>query len=72
MHNPMKLKIKGVLSIAILKQLILNLDQVFKAIYLLAFFGFFRLASLIPSHAKQFNSTRFPFVKYIVWTTDGL
>ena len=41
---------------------------VFKAIYLLAFLGFFRLAS---SHAKFFNATRFPLVKDIVWTTDG-
>ena len=39
MHNPMKPKIKGVLSIATLKQLVLKLDQdvnlvVFKAIFI--------------------------------------
>ena len=45
---------------------------VFKAIYLPAFVGFFRVASLTPSHAKQFNSTRFVLVKDIVWTTDDL
>ena len=77
MHKPMKPKIKGVLSITMLKQLMLNLVQdvnlvVFKAIYLLAFFGFFRLASLTPSHAKLFNATKFPLVKDIVWTIDGL
>ena len=76
MHNPMKPKTKGVLSVSMLKQLMLHLVKdvnvvVFKAIYLLAFFGFFRLASLVPSHAKLFNSTRFPLVKDIVWTTDG-
>ena len=57
MHNPMKPKIKGVLSVAMLKQLMLHLVKdvnvvVFKAIYLLAFFGFFRLASLVPSHGS--------------------
>ena len=30
------------------------------------------MASLTPSHAKLFNSTRFPLVNDIVWTTDGL
>ena len=30
------------------------------------------LASLTPSHPKLFNSTRFPLVKDIVRTTDGL
>ena len=76
MHNPMKPKIKGVLSVTMLKQLMSHLVNdvnvmVFKAIYLLAFFGFFRLASLVPSNAKLFISTRFPLVKDIVWTTDG-
>ena len=76
MHNPMKPKIKGVLSVAMLKQLMLHLVKdvnvvVFKAIYWLAFFGFFRLASLVPCHAKLFNSTRFPLVKDIVCTADG-
>ena len=71
----MKPKIKGVLSLTMLKQLMLHVAKdvnmvVFKAIYLLAFLGFFRLASLVPSHAKLFNSTRFPLVKDIVWTAD--
>ena len=76
MHNPMKPKIKGILSVTMLKELMFHVVKdvnalVFKAIYLLAFFGFFRLASLVPSSAGQFNATRFPLVKDIVWTTDG-
>ena len=74
MHNPMKPRIKGVLSLTMLKQLMLHVVKdvsmvVFTAIYLLGFF--FRLASLVPSHAKLFDATRFPLVKDIVWTTDG-
>ena len=77
MHNPMKPRIKYVLSGTMLKQLMAKVVKdvnivVFKAIYLLAFYGFFRLASLVPSHAKLFDSTKCPLVKDIVWTKDGL
>ena len=43
----------------------------FKGIFLLAFFGFFRLASLVPVHEKSFDNTRFPLVQDVIWTADG-
>ena len=75
-NNPLKPKVKGVLSVTNLKQLISVLNtageqEVFGALFLLGFFGFFRLATLVPSKVIDFDVTRFPLVKDIIWTAKG-
>ena len=44
---------------------------VYKALFLSAFFGFLRLASLVPSSKLAFDKTRFPMRKDIVWGPPG-
>ena len=75
-NSNLKPKIKGVLSVDMLKKLLINFDFVenalsIKSIVLLGFFGFFRLGSLVPSAIKSFDRTRYPLVKDIIWTKDG-
>ena len=61
-NNPLKPKVKGVLSVTNLKQLISVMNTageqlVFKVLFLLGFFGFFRLATLVPSKVVEFDVT---------------
>ena len=77
MHNPLKPKIKGILSIDMLKGLMSVLGTmpsavVYQSICLIAFFGFFRLASLVPVATHVFNKTRYPLVQDIIFTSKGL
>ena len=70
-------KIKGILNMAMLQQLVdLTLVGSYAStlvpLYLLAFWGFFRLASLVPSSIGAFDSSRFPLVQDLVWATPGL
>ena len=72
-----KPKIKGILNMTMLQQLVdLTLQRTHAhtlvPLYLLAFFGFFRLASLVPSSIGSFDSSRFPLVQDLVWATPGL
>ena len=76
-NNPLKPKVKDVLSVENLKQLISVMGTsaeylVFKVLFLLGFLGFFRLATLVPSKVAEFDITRFPLVKDIIWTSKGL
>ena len=75
-NSNLKIKIKGVLTVNMLKKLTTCLDDMvtavsFKCIVLLGFFGFFRLASLVPSAVVNFHVSRFPLVKDLVWTQTG-
>ena len=75
-NNPFKPKVKGVLTVTNLKQLISFVNTsaeqlVFKVLFLLGFFGSFRLATLVPSKVVEFDVTRFPLVKDIIWTSKG-
>ena len=75
-NSNLKPKIKGILSVDILKSVLDTLDTVknavtVKCVILLGFFGFFRLASLVPPAVKNFDTTRYPMVEDTVWTKDG-
>ena len=75
-HNPLKPKIKGILSIDMLKGLISMLGSmpnavVYQSVCLLAFFGFFRLASLVPVTSNVFDRTRHPLVQDVIFTSKG-
>ena len=71
-----KPKIKGILNITMLRELVnLTLQGSYAStlvpLSLLAFFGFFRLASLVPSSIGAFDFSRFPLVQHLVWATPG-
>ena len=77
MNSVMKPKVKGVMSIQMLKILVEKLQVMpnyltYKAIMLLGFFGFFRLASLVPTTVKKFDSSRFPLVRDVIFTSSGM
>ena len=76
-NMPKSVRVKGVFSVAMLRQLILVTEMfddavTFKALYLTAFSSFFRLATLVPSSVKFFDVTRFPIVQDLVWASPGL
>ena len=75
-HNLLKPKIKGILSIDMLNGLISVLGSmpnavVYQSVCLLAFFGFFRLASLVPVTSNVFDRTRHPLVQDVIFTSKG-
>ena len=41
-------------------------------LFTLAFFGFFRLSSLVPAYATCFGPSRFPQVLDLIWATPGV
>ena len=45
---------------------------VYQSIWLIAFFEFFRLASLVPIATHVFDKTRYPLVQDIIFTSKGL
>ena len=62
-NAPFDLKIGSILSVDLLTKLIMacnTLDnpQVFKPLYLLAFFSFLRLSNILPHSARKFDLTR--------------
>ena len=66
---PLKPKVKGIFMVDMLQRLVhLTSDlpnaHTFKALFLFAFYGFFRLASLVPP-LSTFESTRHPLVKIL-------
>ena len=76
MNSVMKPKVKGVMSIQMLKLLVEKLqvipnDLTYRAM-LLGFFGFFRLASLVPTTVKKFDPSRFPLVRDVIFTSSGM
>ena len=76
-NSVMKPKVKGVMSIQMLKLLVEKLQVMpnyltYRAIMLLGFFGFFRLASLVPTTVKKFDPSRFPLVCDVIFTSSGM
>ena len=77
MNAKMQVSIKGVISISLLGKLVdyarkLHNGQAFAALFLTSFFGFFRLASLVPVSIQRFDKTRFPVVGDLIWGSPGV
>ena len=73
----MSIKVKGVINIPLLTRIIAKALKyengfVFAALFATAFFGFFRLATLLPSKATEFEKTRFPIQNDIIWGAPGV
>ena len=73
----MSIKVKGVITIPLLTKIIsrtLKYENgvIFAALFATAFFGFFRLSSLLPSKITEFEKTRFPIQNDIVWGAPGV
>ena len=76
-HVPCPIKVKNVITIALLKDLVKVSDHsifgyTVKALYLTAFFGFFRVATLVPNSMREFDITRYPVVKDVIWAAPGV
>ena len=77
MNAQLQIKVKGVFTVKLLRKLIQQTDKyhngcVFKALFLVAFYGFFRLASLLPPAAAMFDKTRFPVIGDLIWGNPGV
>ena len=75
-NTPLRFKIKGVLTINKLRQLIRALqgihnENMYKAIMLLGFFGFYRLATLVPTSKASFTPSRYPTHGDVIWGPPG-
>ena len=76
MNARMNIKVKGVISISMLQKLIKIVQKcyngvTYKALFLMAYFGFFRLASLVPPTTGSFDKTRYFTVNDVVWGQPG-
>ena len=74
---PMCVKLKTVVNIDTLKAIIAQCNstymrQIFKAIYLLGFFGFFRLSNLTPHCVKSFDPLKHLTKEDIISTPGGM
>ena len=73
----MSIKLKDIIILAMLEKLIkktrmyVNGDT-FVALFVTAFFGFFRLSILLPIKSTDFDRTRFPIQNDIVWGAPGV
>ena len=77
MNAQLQIKVKGVFTVKLLRKLIQQTDKyhngcVFKALFLVAFYGFFRLASLLPPASAMFDKTRFPVIGDLIWGNPGV
>ena len=75
-NTSMKVKVKGVFTVKMLEQLVkksrsFQNGQIFAAVFLTAFFGFFRLSTLVPSTLHSFDKTRFPIQNDLIWAKPG-
>ena len=73
----MQVRIKGVFTISLLEKLIKVVEpfkygQVYKTVFLVAFFGFFCLAWLLPNSAKEFDRTRYLTLGDVIWGKPGV
>ena len=67
MNAKMNIKVKGVISVNMLKRLMEVVhkyynEKTYKALFLTAYFCFFRLASLLPHTVGSFDRPRYPIV----------
>ena len=76
-HNaPLSFMIKGIRSITQLRQLIYALSntpdkKVYKAIFLMGFYGFYCLSTLVPSARSGFSPSRFITHGDVIWGPPG-
>ena len=75
-NAPLSFKVKGVITVNKLVQIIQAIGQMdnattLKAIILLGFFGFFRLSTLVPPSASAFSKARFPTHGDVIWGAPG-
>ena len=76
-HNaPLSFKVKGVLSVNKLKELVRALwklpdTKVHVAMCLMAFFGFYRLATLVPPSKAAFSPARYLTHGDVIWGSPG-
>ena len=76
-HNaPLSFKIKGVLTVKSLRSLVQVLkthqdSDMLTSLVLLSFFGFFRLAMLVPSARSGFSAARYPTHGDVIWGPPG-
>ena len=73
----MSIRVKGIITVKILEKLITQTlkyenGYVFAALFLTAFFGFFRLSTLLPNKVSEFDKTRFPIQNDVIWGTPGV
>ena len=76
-NAPLNVKITGVFSVPMLRKLICAVQRythakLYTALFLTAFFGFFRLASLLPNAVAQFDKTRHFIQNDLVFGPPGL
>ena len=67
----MNIKVQDVISVDMLKKLMKVVhkyynDVTYKAFFLTTYFGFLRLASLLPHTVGSFDETRYPIVEDVV------
>ena len=72
----MRVKVKGVFTVRVLEQLVkksrtLQNGQIFAVIFLTAFWGVFRLSTLVPQNLHSFDKTRFPIQNDVIWAKPG-
>ena len=63
MNRPLKVSIPAIIDIPLLYRIIqvcdtMYMGQIFKAMYLLAFYSFLRLSNIVPHSISQFDSSR--------------
>ena len=74
---PCSVKVQNIITFSLLRSFVKVSDHpvfgyTMKALYLTAFLGFFRLATLVPNSVREFDISRFPVVKDIVWALPGV
>ena len=72
----LQVKVKGIFTVQLLQKLVKGVSkftnaEVYKALFLVSFFGFFRLASLVPNSSAEFDVTRFPVLGDVIWGAPG-
>ena len=77
MNARLKIRVKSVFTIPMLEKLIKFVTKCtngtsFKAVFLTAFFGFFRLASLVPNSVQSFDKTRYLTYGDLIFGPPGI
>ena len=76
MNAKLWVSVKSVMSITLLEKMLKSLSNfyngvTYRALFLMAYFGFFRLASLVPNSVKSFDETRYPVFGDVIWGPPG-
>ena len=76
-NSVIAVKLKGVIDLKMLKKLVRKTrtytnGEIFAAVFTVAFFGFFRLSTLLPNKSTEFDGTRFPVQNDLVFGPPGV